>query len=84
MSDSSHKNVLLELAEAQASVTRLSGHHARAVGLDTRLMTAMREKDDMQQERDSEAQRVRVAESRIVALKERTSKLCHALILIIF
>ncbi|KAF7971720.1 hypothetical protein HWV62_20087 [Athelia sp. TMB] len=75
VSDSTHKTALRDLEEAQASVARLSAHHARTIGLDTRLMAAMREKDDMQQERDSETQRARIAESRIAALKERTTKL---------
>jgi hypothetical protein len=35
-------------------------------------MAVMQEKEDIQQERDSEAQRARSAESRIAALKERT------------
>ncbi|KAJ7449156.1 hypothetical protein B0H11DRAFT_1657770, partial [Mycena galericulata] len=35
----------------------------------------MKEKDDMQQERDSESQRARLAESCFAALKERASKL---------
>lgn len=73
VSDSTHKSALRDLEEAQTSVTRLSAYHARTVGLDTRLMVVMREKDDIQQERDSETQRARVAESRISALKERTS-----------
>ena len=77
MSDSSHKTVLQELEEARASVSRLAAHHARAVGLDARLMAVMREKDDLQQERDSEAQRAKLAESRIAALKERTCKSNH-------
>ncbi|KZP21552.1 hypothetical protein FIBSPDRAFT_931580 [Athelia psychrophila] len=75
VSDSTHKSALRDLEEAQTSVTRLSAYHARTVGLDTRLMVVMREKDDIQQERDSETQRARVAESRISALKERTTKL---------
>lgn len=32
----------------------------------------MKEKDDMQQERDGEAQRARLAESRFAALKDKT------------
>jgi hypothetical protein len=72
--DSSHKTVLQKLEEAQASVSRLTAHHARAVGLDTRLTAVTREKEDLQQERDSEAQRAKVAEMRIAALQERTSK----------
>ncbi|KAJ7443029.1 hypothetical protein B0H11DRAFT_1748732 [Mycena galericulata] len=35
----------------------------------------MKERDDMQQERNSESQRAQLAESRFAALKERTSKL---------
>lgn len=34
----------------------------------------MREKDDLQQERDSEAQRAKIAEARIVAFQERTGE----------
>lgn len=74
VSDSSHKTVLQELAEARASVSRLSAHHARAVGLDTRLTAAMRERDDFHQERDSEAQRAKLAESRLAASMERMCK----------
>lgn len=74
MTDSSHKSALNDLEEARASVSRLSAHHARAVGLDTRLMMALREKEDLQQERDSQTQRAKLAESRIVALKDRTCK----------
>ncbi|EEB88277.1 hypothetical protein MPER_13971 [Moniliophthora perniciosa FA553] len=35
----------------------------------------MKERDDMQQERDFESQRARMAESRFAALKDKTSKL---------
>lgn len=72
MIDSSHKAALQELEEARASVSRLAVHHARTVGLDTRLKTVMREKDDIQQERDSEAHKAKLAEARIAGLKERT------------
>ncbi|KAJ7620065.1 hypothetical protein FB45DRAFT_1006753 [Roridomyces roridus] len=71
----SHKTILQELAEAKTTISRLTTSHARSVGWDTRLSAAMKEKDDMQQERDSESQRARLAESRFAALKERTSKL---------
>ena len=72
--DNSHKHALQQLEEARSSVSRLAAYHARTVGLDARLMTVMREKDDIQQERDSEAQRAKLAEGRISVLKERTSK----------
>ncbi|KAJ6540092.1 hypothetical protein B0H10DRAFT_1416525 [Mycena sp. CBHHK59/15] len=71
----SSKTILQELAEAKTTISRLTTSHARSVGWDTRLSAAMKEKDDMQQERDSESQRARLAESRFAALKERTSKL---------
>lgn len=73
MLDSSHHTLLQQLEEARTSVSRLSAHHARTVGMDTRLMTVSREKDDLQQERDSQAHRAKLAESRIAVLKERTS-----------
>ncbi|KAJ6560173.1 hypothetical protein B0H19DRAFT_1376004 [Mycena capillaripes] len=71
----SNKTILQELAEAKATISRLTTSHGRSVGWDTRLSTAMKEKDDMQQERDSESQRARLAEARFAALKERTLKL---------
>ena len=74
VSDSSHKTMLQDLEEARASVSRLSAHHARTVGLDARLMTVTREKDDLQQEHDSQAQRAKSAESKMAALTERTCK----------
>jgi hypothetical protein len=43
---------------------------------DTRLSAAMKEKDDMQQERDAEGQRARLAEGRFAALKDRTCECC--------
>ncbi|KAF9266131.1 hypothetical protein L218DRAFT_897035 [Marasmius fiardii PR-910] len=71
----SNKTILQELQEANLTISRLSSHHARSVGWETRLSAATKERDDMQQERDFESQRARLAESRFVALKERTSKL---------
>ncbi|KAF7288346.1 PCI domain-containing protein [Mycena chlorophos] len=71
----SHKTILQELAEAKTTISCLTTSAARSVGWDSRLSAAMKEKDDMQQERDSESQRARLAESRFAALKERTSKL---------
>lgn len=71
VSEASNKAVLEELDEARTAISRLTAQHARSLGWDTRLMAIAQEKDDMQQERDSEAQRARLAESRIAALKER-------------
>ncbi|THV03334.1 hypothetical protein K435DRAFT_748008 [Dendrothele bispora CBS 962.96] len=71
----SSKTLLQELQEARTTISRLSTSHAKSVGWETRLSAAMKEKDDMQQERDFESQRARLAESRFAALKERTLKL---------
>ncbi|KAL0576958.1 hypothetical protein V5O48_005029 [Marasmius crinis-equi] len=71
----SNKTILQELQEAKLTISRLSSHHARSVGWETRLSVATKERDDMQQERDFESQRARLAESRFVALKDKTCAL---------
>ena len=71
----SNKTILQELQDARETISRLTAHHARSVGWDTRLSAAMKEREDMQQERDSETHRARLAESRFAALKDKTSKL---------
>ena len=47
--------------------------HARSISWDTRLSAATRERNDMQQERDAETHRARLAESRFAVLKDKTS-----------
>ena len=68
----SNKAILQELQDAQSTITRLTAHHARSIGWDTRLSAALRERDDMQQERDAETHRARLAESRFAVLKDKT------------
>ncbi|TFK46903.1 hypothetical protein OE88DRAFT_1706532, partial [Heliocybe sulcata] len=75
VAESSNKTALQQLADARAEISRLQAQHARSVGWDTRLATVAQEKDDLQQERDSEAHRARMAEVRLAALKEKSSKL---------
>ncbi|EGO02250.1 hypothetical protein SERLA73DRAFT_71392 [Serpula lacrymans var. lacrymans S7.3] len=75
VSEASNKTVLHELEEARSAVSRLTAHHARAVGLDSRLTSVLQEKDDIQQERDSQTQRAKIAESRLVGLRDRASQL---------
>lgn len=79
MTEVSSKTILQELQEARTTISRLSAHHARSVGWDNRLSSAMKERDDMQQERDFESQRARLAESRFAALKDKTCELVPAL-----
>ncbi|RDB19916.1 hypothetical protein Hypma_012965 [Hypsizygus marmoreus] len=71
----SNKTILNELQEARSTISRLTAHHARSVGWETRLSTAINERDDMQQERDGESNRAKLAESRLVAMKDKTAKL---------
>ncbi|KAF8627860.1 hypothetical protein AX15_004207 [Amanita polypyramis BW_CC] len=75
VSEVSTKSILRELDEARATISRLTANQARSTGWDVRLSAAMKERDDMQQERDAESQRARLAESRFTALKEKTAKL---------
>ncbi|KAH7931341.1 hypothetical protein BV22DRAFT_998573 [Leucogyrophana mollusca] len=75
VSEASNKTTLHELEEARTAVTRLTAHHARAVGLDSRLTAVLQDNDDLRQERDSQTQRAKLAEARLAALKDRTDKL---------
>lgn len=70
----SNKSLLHELEEARSAVLRLSAHHARIVGLDTRLSALLQENDDIRQERDSQTQRAKLAEAHLAALKDRTGE----------
>lgn len=69
----SNKTLLQELQDSRATISRLTAHHARSIGWDTRITAALKERDDMQQERDCESHRARLAESRFAALKDKTS-----------
>ncbi|KIY70393.1 hypothetical protein CYLTODRAFT_435731 [Cylindrobasidium torrendii FP15055 ss-10] len=71
----SNKTILQELQESKATITRLSTGQAKSIGWENRLAAAMKERDDMQQERDSESHRARLAESRFAALKDKTARL---------
>jgi len=68
----SSKTLRQELLEAQTMISCLSANHAKSIGWETRLSVVNKERDDMQQERDFESQRARLAESRFAALKEKT------------
>jgi hypothetical protein len=72
VTEASSKTILNELQEAQATISRLSASQARSVGWENRLSATLKEKDDMQQERDSESNRAKLAESRLSTLKDKT------------
>jgi hypothetical protein len=55
----------------RAAFNRLSTEHARTAGWEARLNEALQERDDFQQERDSEAQKLRTAEARLGSLSDR-------------
>ncbi|KAG6336482.1 hypothetical protein ID866_2596 [Astraeus odoratus] len=75
VAEAANKNVLHELEEARSAVSRLTVYHARSVTLDTRLAAVLQENDDLRQERDSQAQRAKLAEARLAAAGDRTDKL---------
>ncbi|KAI0080842.1 hypothetical protein K474DRAFT_1588978, partial [Panus rudis PR-1116 ss-1] len=71
----SHQATLQELNKAKETISRLTAQNARLIGSEQKLSSTLQEKDDLQQERDSATQRARMAEMRIVSLKEKCSKL---------
>lgn len=75
VSEASNKVVLQELQDTRSNLSRLTTQHAKCVGLESRLARVTAEKEDLQQERDSASQRARVAEARIVSLRDRVSRL---------
>jgi DNA repair exonuclease SbcCD ATPase subunit len=71
VTETSNNTLLQELQEARAAVTRLSAHHARSLGWETRLKNTLHERDDLQQERDSLLSQARVADQRMNVLKDK-------------
>lgn len=71
VAESSNKTMALELQEVRNAVSRLSTEHARSVGWETRMRNLMQERDDLQQERDNEAQKVKMMEARLAALNDK-------------
>lgn len=69
--DVAHHKVLAEMKEAKEKLIQLSAQTARLIGVDKRLAHALQEKDDIQQERNSAAQRAKLSESRVASLKEK-------------
>ncbi|KAF8592253.1 hypothetical protein K439DRAFT_1524670 [Ramaria rubella] len=82
LSEAATRTLTRELHDARAALSRLTAQHARAVGWEIRLAQQTQAREDMRQERDSEAQRARIAESKAAAFVEKCSKLqneIHAL-----
>lgn len=75
VSEASNKVILQELQDTRSNLSRLTTQHTKCVGLESRLSRVTTEKEDLQQERDSSNQRARVAEARIVSLRDRMSRL---------
>ncbi|KAG6854443.1 hypothetical protein C0991_006522 [Blastosporella zonata] len=75
VTEASTKTIMQELNQARTTISRLTAQHARSLGWETRLSTAIGEKDDMQQERDGESNRAKLAESRFTAMKDKAAKL---------
>ncbi|TCD61395.1 hypothetical protein EIP91_008516 [Steccherinum ochraceum] len=75
VAEASNQSSLIELKSARENLTRLTAKHARTIGLDDRFTIVMQEKDDLQQERDSAAERARLAELRLLSSTEKCFKL---------
>jgi hypothetical protein len=75
VTEANTKDLLEEAQDLRATVGRLSTEHARSIGWESRLRTAIQERDDFRQERDVEGRRARVAENRLVALGDKNGAL---------
>jgi hypothetical protein len=71
LAEVSNKNLSTDLQDLRTAFNRLSTEHARTVGLEALLNDALQERDDFQQERDCEAQKLRGAEARLGSLSDR-------------
>lgn len=71
MTDASNRTVMRELQESRATIGRLSAQTARSAGWEMRLAQVTQEREDMRQERDSQAQRARHAESKAAAFVDK-------------
>ena len=67
----SNKTLSADLEELRVGFNRLSAEHARSVGCEARLRDALQERDDLHQERDIEAQKLRAAEARLTSLGDK-------------
>lgn len=76
LAEESNKTLSADLQELRAAFNRLSTEHARSVGWEARLHEALQEKDDLQQERDSEAQKRRSAEARLASFSDKCGESC--------
>jgi chromosome segregation ATPase len=71
----SNQTVLHELQEARAAITRLTSQNVRLMSSENRLNLLNQEKQDLQQERDIEAQKARSLENKTTVLQDRLAKL---------
>lgn len=71
VTESSNGTLLRELEDARTTIARLSAHHARSIGWETRLKGIIQERDDLQQERDQQVANARIADQRTAVLKEK-------------
>ncbi|KAH9960468.1 hypothetical protein BC827DRAFT_1207953 [Russula dissimulans] len=75
LAEESNKTLSTDLQELRVAFNRLSTEHARSVGWEARLRDALQERDDFHQERDSETQKLRAAETRLASLSDKCAKL---------
>jgi hypothetical protein len=68
LAEISNKSLSSELQDLRVSFDSLSTEHARSAGWEARLRQAMQERDDLRQERDTGAQKLRAAETKLASL----------------
>jgi hypothetical protein len=71
VADSSNRTLVNELQETRSSLAKLSAYHARSVGWETRLESALQERDDFLQEKISETNRAKTLELKARAATEQ-------------
>ncbi|KAG8833279.1 hypothetical protein FRC17_010993 [Serendipita sp. 399] len=71
VADASNRTLLHEIQEARGTITRLSAQNMKSVGWEAKLYSLQQERDDLREERKSEASRARTAEAKAAALSEK-------------
>ena len=71
MIEASNKSLIDDLQDARVTITNLTAYRSKAIAFETRLNAALRELDDVKQERQTEERRAELAEIRANQLADR-------------
>ncbi|KAG8786198.1 hypothetical protein FRB91_000643 [Serendipita sp. 411] len=75
VADASNRTLLHEIQETRGTITKLSTQNMKSVGWEAKLYSLQQERDDLREERKSEAARARTAEAKAAALSEKCARL---------